>query len=477
MVDGCSSALLPGAANTAAPAAEPSRVQQILTTLGDVGLALFWLVVSIPLLPGLVIHGVILIVLIAIGAAVEGCCGSEAAAKANTASRLLCFGAGCPDEVPEAVLRQVAGRAECLRGAGVLLNFWYRFRHAHPLLSIMAVAWGHPYSPLERFGALLVVSSFSYAMAVAKDALDLSGWSNISFSLLLISLPCIALGKLLQTLATWDFQDTGLQEALSQAASERSFGYLESLIQSHGLMQELPPEPQRQPATGLLGFFEQVGNFLQFTADFAQCCTSCVQQTTEGINRACRAAVAAFFLGYSWAVSIGLLVLARYLDVKSHGGQPESPLRSRRGNATLTTEDQPVWNRFWLGVALQWLLACLTIAAFFALAWVWQHWHGRRVRVDCAAFGVGGEFPPELEPVTELQAVFDFLAREGEQVTEETVLTSLQGSQLKTKLPSLRRYGPCEEAIGRFVEQLEDGSWDAFRRLHLERFSQSSSWS
>ena len=81
---------------------------------------------------------------------------------------LFVVGADKPDNVSEQCNRDMAGMTEAMRGQGLWPNFLYRFRNNHPVFGICGCEFGHPFSPVERTGLLVLLLSFAYFMAGLK---------------------------------------------------------------------------------------------------------------------------------------------------------------------------------------------------------------------------------------------------------------------------------------------------------------------
>jgi hypothetical protein len=182
------------------------------------------------------VMGLLLLPALLLGALVEG--GAKVLIWIGVDEKRVHYaiwGGASPHEIPERCNRQAAQLSEMLRGEGPLANWWYGVKNSHPVLALFLGEAGHPFSPFERSGRLVLLLTLSYFAVVRHSMLfsdewfhwrtDVFGFSvkagHLAFSAVCLSLPNFVFSRILEQLALADYnsnlQKTKYFEQMAEA--------------------------------------------------------------------------------------------------------------------------------------------------------------------------------------------------------------------------------------------------------------------
>jgi len=332
---------------------------------------------------------IIVITLAGMGQVYEACGGSKEDWS------LFTVGADKPSNVSEECNRQVAGKAEAIRGKGPWPNLVYYVQNNHPVLGLFCCSRGHPFSPVERFGLLVLLVSFGYFMAgirtsVASYLQDHHGpwnsqrieWLLLNcYSVVCITLPSMALQSLLKYVALLDYKYMLTKyDYFGQTRTERckAFGKLFCIERSLGM-----PKPPPKPQKGSRGFLHSLLD--------CDCCKACCETVKlfkachdnceDGRTQAVNSIFASLFAGIALTGSCLFVFFGIRMDVES---------------------SDDIWRSFGIGLGANFFGFWFFIATVrFVVVWQYQHWEGQRF-VLCHM-----TIPPEPELWTELRSFFN----------------------------------------------------------------------
>lgn len=338
-------------------------------------LAVLMALIIIPLgLPA----AIIVITLASMGQVYRACGGSQKDWS------LFVVGADKPADVSEECNREVAGKSEAIRGKGAWSNLVYHVQNNHPVFGLFCCARGHPFSPVERFGLLILLASFSYFMAGIKMCYSSDrelGWLLKRYSVACIALPSLLLESLLKYFALLNYKYMlNKYDYFRKTRLERCNAFAKQFCIDHSLGK---PEPPREPrAGGRRGSLHSLldCDCCKACCEFLKFCETCHNQCEDGKTQAVNSIFASLFAGIALTGSCLFIFFGIRMDVES-------------------SED--IWRAFGIGSIANFFGIWFVIAiGKFLVKWQYQHWHGRCF-VLCQM-----TIPPEPEPWTELRYFF-----------------------------------------------------------------------
>ncbi|CAE7039597.1 unnamed protein product [Symbiodinium sp. CCMP2592] len=238
---------------------------------------------------------------------------------------LFVVGADKPDDVPEQCNREAAGKMEAVRGKGPWPNFVYHLRNNHPVFGVFCCEHGHPFSPVERMGLLVLLLSFAYFMAGLKvkfvdytkhahwhDELD---WLWIDcYSLVCITLPSMVLQTMLKFFALLNYKYVlNKYSYFAKMRDQRCRSFARQFCVDRGLGIERP-RTRRQQGTGF-GDCDCLEKCCTLFCKLSDACKACNNSCEDGKAQAVNSLFASLFAGLAFAGSCVFVVLGIWLDM------------------------------------------------------------------------------------------------------------------------------------------------------------------
>lgn len=352
---------------------------------------------------------------------------------------LFVVGADKPDAVPEQCNREAAGKMEAMRGQGPWPNFVYHLRNNHPVFGIFCCEHGHPFSPVERMGLLVLLLSFAYFMAGLKvkfvDYTKHTHWNDQwdwlwidCYSLLCITLPSMVLQTMLKYFALLNYKYVlNKYNYFAKVRDQRCRSFARQFCADRGLGIERP-RTHRQQGTGFGGFgdCDCLQKCCKLFCKLSDACKACNNSCEDGKAQAVNSLFASLFAGLAFAGSCVFVVLGIRLDMDA-------------------SED--IWRSLCIGAGLNFfLLWFLQAIVYFAVLWQYQHWEGQRFWL------LGQEVPPHPELWLEMRQFFRLLDRNNDGLISKEEMSEAVRSLLKQEL--------CEEGWANLLREFdadEDG--------------------
>ncbi|CAE7492844.1 unnamed protein product [Symbiodinium sp. CCMP2456] len=355
---------------------------------------------------------------------------------------LFVVGADKPDDVPEQCNREAAGKTEAMRGQGPWPNFVYHLRNNHPVFGVFCCEYGHPFSPVERMGLLVLLLSFAYFMAGLKargqeskgsfeamqegycmlwsaqvkfvDYTKHTHWNDQwdwlwidCYSLVCITLPSMVLQTMLKYFALLNYKYVlNKYSYFAKMREQRCRTFARQFCVDRGLGMERP-RARRQQGTGF-GECDCLEKCCKLFCKLSDACKACNNSCEDGKAQAVNSLFASLFAGLAFAGSCVFVVLGIRLDMD-------------------VSED--VWRSLCIGAGLNFfLLWFLQAIAYFALLWQYQHWEGPRFWL------LGQEVPPHPELWVEMRRFFRLLDRNNDGLISKEEMSEAVRSLLNQEL-------------------------------------------